>query len=105
MLLRKQPGILKKMTLINSDLTQDEILSEEDRRMLVKEVDIVFHCAATVRFDEKLRQAVNINVKSTKYLLDMAREMSNLKVTTADHIKPLLRVSHFFTTNISLIIY
>ncbi|KAK6633684.1 hypothetical protein RUM44_004291 [Polyplax serrata] len=79
MLLRKQPGILKKMTLINSDLTQDEILSEEDRRMLVKEVDIVFHCAATVRFDEKLRQAVNINVKSTKYLLDMAREMSNLK--------------------------
>ena len=81
MLLRKYPNCIEKIKLINSDLSQDEILSPEDRKKLIKDVSIVIHCAATVRFDEKLRHAFKTNVNSTKYFLTMAKEMKNLKVS------------------------
>ena len=55
-------------------------LSLNDRETLRNKVNIIFHCAATVRFDEKLRQAVNINVRGTKLMLLFAKEMKNLKV-------------------------
>ena len=55
-------------------------LSLNDREILRDNVNIIFHCAATVRFDEKLRQAVNINVRGTKLMLLFAKEMKNLKV-------------------------
>ncbi|KAJ8982208.1 hypothetical protein NQ317_013510 [Molorchus minor] len=54
-------------------------LGEEDRNILIKEVDIVFHVAATVRFDEKLKTAIRINVKATRDLLRLARQMPRLK--------------------------
>ncbi|KAJ8982209.1 hypothetical protein NQ317_013511 [Molorchus minor] len=44
-------------------------LGEEDRNILIKEVDIVFHVAATVRFDAKLKTAIRINIKATRDLL------------------------------------
>ncbi|KAJ4443297.1 hypothetical protein ANN_04965 [Periplaneta americana] len=49
--------------------------------LLAEEVDVVFHCAATVRFDEKLRFAVGINVRGTESVLQLAREMRRLKTT------------------------
>ena len=54
-------------------------LSEEDRRTLTNNVHIIFHCAATVRFDEVLDVAVNINVRGTKCILDLAKETKNIK--------------------------
>lgn len=54
-------------------------LSVEDRE-LIKDSHIVFHGAATVRFDDKLRFAVNINVRGTKEILLLCRQMPNLKV-------------------------
>jgi len=41
------------------------------------------HSAATVRFDEHLRKAVNINIIALKDILKMSQEMRNLKVGTA----------------------
>lgn len=35
--------------------------------------------AATVRFDEHLKTAVSINIKATKYLLQLSKNMSKLK--------------------------
>ena len=55
-------------------------LSEDDRAVLVRDINIIFHCAATVRFNEKLRTAICINILGTKYMLDLAREMPHLKV-------------------------
>ncbi|XP_054280185.1 fatty acyl-CoA reductase wat-like isoform X2 [Macrosteles quadrilineatus] len=54
-------------------------LSDQDRCLLVSKVSIVIHAAATVRFDERLSLAVDINVRGTQEMLDLAREMSNLK--------------------------
>lgn len=53
-------------------------LSEEDRQMLTQKVNIVFHSAATVRFDEPLKVAVNLNLQGTDRILDLCLEMLNL---------------------------
>lgn len=52
-----------------------------DRFTLTTNVHIVFHAAATVRFDEKLKLSVNINVHGTKELLDLCGHMEQLKVS------------------------
>lgn len=59
-------------------------ISAHDREVLSKSVNIVFHVAATVRFDEKLNIAMGINVQGTKAILDLCRGME--KLVTAVHI-------------------
>lgn len=43
---------------------------------------IVFNVVASVKFNEKLRDAVEINVLGTKKILDLAMGIKNLKVCT-----------------------
>jgi fatty acyl-CoA reductase len=73
---------MRKVVLITGDFEKPGLgLIEGDRSVLVREVDVIFHCAATVRFNAKLWNAVSINILGTKYMLDMAREMPHLKVS------------------------
>lgn len=51
----------------------------ETIKSLYFQVNIVFHAAATVRFNENLKLAVAINIKGTETVMKMAREMTNLK--------------------------
>lgn len=51
-----------------------------DRQTLMSNVHVVFHAAATVRFDEKLRLAVNINVHGTRELIELCAHMQQLQV-------------------------
>ena len=68
--------------MITGDFEKPGIgLSEVDRAVLVREVNMIFHLAATVRFDVKLLNAVSTNILGTKNMLDMAREMPHLKVS------------------------
>lgn len=49
---------------------------------------IVFNIVASVKFNEKLRDAIEINVLGTKKILDLVMEMENLKVRgTAGYIR------------------
>lgn len=67
---------------MNGDVSLPDLgLNENDREMLVNEVDVIFHCAATVRFDEPLKQAAYINVRASIELLKMAKEMKQLRVS------------------------
>ncbi|XP_011193623.2 fatty acyl-CoA reductase wat [Zeugodacus cucurbitae] len=54
-------------------------ISAEDRQVLITEVNVVIHLAATVRFDEPLHKAVRLNVRATLDLLELAKEMQNLE--------------------------
>ena len=45
-------------------------LSEEDRSLVTRDTNVVFHVAATVRFDEKLSKSIAINVRGTKVFND-----------------------------------
>lgn len=68
--------------MINGDIEQPGLgISTEDREKLSEEVNVIFHGAATVRFDEKLRIAVGINVLGTREILKLAKSVKNLKVS------------------------
>ncbi|XP_023160221.1 fatty acyl-CoA reductase wat-like [Drosophila hydei] len=54
-------------------------LNVNDRNLLIDNVDIVFHMAATVRFDEKLKTALKINVHGAYDIMKLCKEMKNLK--------------------------
>lgn len=75
------PKYYHKVSGISGDCTLFDLgLSINDRKKLINEVNIIFHGAATVRFDEHIRVAMTINVLGTKELLKLAKEVVNLKV-------------------------
>lgn len=53
-------------------------IAADERQQLIDRVNIVFHVAATVRFDEKLRLALGINVAGTREIMLLAREVRHL---------------------------
>lgn len=75
------PKYRHKIVAVAGDCSQGGLgLTIQDRQMLISNANIVFHAAATVRFDEKLRLAVSINVQGTKEVLELCRQMVKLKV-------------------------
>ncbi|KAM9278658.1 fatty acyl-CoA reductase 1 isoform 2-T3 [Morus bassanus] len=77
----EQPDFRAKIVVVTSELTQPELnLSESDKKKLIECINIIFHCAATVRFNETLRDAVQLNVTATQQLLFLAQRMKNLEV-------------------------
>lgn len=75
------PSYRDKIKAINGDCGTTGLgMTSKDILTLADEVNIVFHVAATVRFDEKLRIAIAINVNGTGDVLDLCRQMRKLKV-------------------------
>ncbi|EFN86604.1 putative fatty acyl-CoA reductase CG5065 isoform X1 [Harpegnathos saltator] len=73
------PGALDKIIPVKGDMGMPELgLQPDDKDMLIQRVNIVFHVAATVRFDEPLKVAVNLNIKGTDRILDLCKCMKNL---------------------------
>ncbi|NXK73567.1 FACR1 reductase, partial [Amazona guildingii] len=74
------PNFHEKIKPINAELTQPKLaISAEDEEELLTRINIVFHCAATVRFDEPLKHALQLNALGTQRLLELARQMQNLE--------------------------
>lgn len=44
-------------------------------------VDIVFHVAATVRFNEQLKDAANLNTFGTQRVMELCTEIKGIKVS------------------------
>lgn len=71
----------EKVTIISGDCSLPGLgISPEERELLKDQTNIVIHGAATVRFDEKLKIAIAINVSGTKEMLLLAKEILHLKV-------------------------
>lgn len=77
-----QPKFRHQIVAIAGDCSQPNLgMFSQDRDILIREVSIVFHVAATVRFDEKLKLAMAINVRSARDILYLCKEITNLKVS------------------------
>ncbi|EFN65009.1 Fatty acyl-CoA reductase 1 [Camponotus floridanus] len=86
----EQPSALNKLIPIASDVSVEGLgLLPSDREMLIEKVNIIFHVAASVRFDDNLRKAIFNNTRSTRDLCILATEMKKLVV--------LLHVSSTYT--------
>ncbi|KAJ8956341.1 hypothetical protein NQ318_015079 [Aromia moschata] len=79
--LQKQtPAWRDKVVPVAGDCSLPDLnLRDQDKKLLTAEVDIIFHVAATVRFDEKLKMATFINVRATRDMLRLARQIPHLK--------------------------
>ncbi|XP_019879594.1 fatty acyl-CoA reductase wat-like [Aethina tumida] len=54
-------------------------LTLHDQKTLIDEVNVIFHVAATVKFDEKLKLAVAINVRGPRDMIELSKRMKQLK--------------------------
>ncbi|KAL6426748.1 hypothetical protein ACFW04_009232 [Cataglyphis niger] len=76
----EKPQILKKVIPLNGDICSDNLgLTNEQREHLINEVNVVFHCAATLRLEAKLKDAVEMNLIGTKRVLNLVKEMKHLQ--------------------------
>uniref|UniRef100_A0A8C6T5B0 Fatty acyl-CoA reductase n=1 Tax=Neogobius melanostomus TaxID=47308 RepID=A0A8C6T5B0_9GOBI len=74
------PDFHEKIIPISSELMQPGLaISPEDVERLSACINIVFHCAATIRFDEPLKHALQLNVIATQQLLSLAQQMHHLE--------------------------
>ncbi|XP_030756623.1 fatty acyl-CoA reductase wat-like isoform X1 [Sitophilus oryzae] len=77
------PDYRKKLVGLSGDIAEPGLgLSEESKKLIMDRVNIIYHAAATVRFDEKLKTAVNINIKGTKEALELAKKCKKFDVFT-----------------------
>lgn len=71
-----------KVIAIPGDISLPELgISELDMQILINEVNIVFHSAATVKFDEPLKTSVEFNVLGTRRVIQLCHKMPQLKVS------------------------
>ncbi|KAJ9587815.1 hypothetical protein L9F63_018739 [Diploptera punctata] len=75
-----RPDFLSKVRLICGDCRNPCLgLSAEDVNLLKQKLNFIFHIAATVRFDQHIHTAYDINVGATVDLIQIAKEAQNLK--------------------------
>lgn len=76
----EKPQLLKKVIPMNGDVCLSDLgITDQQRELLINEVHVVFHFAATLRLEAKLKDAIEMNTIGTKKLLDLAREMKHLE--------------------------
>ncbi|KAI5721993.1 hypothetical protein M8J76_002099 [Diaphorina citri] len=74
------PAFRDKISAVAGDISLPGLgLSGQDRERLIDSVTVVLHGAATVRFDEQIRTAVQINILGVRSMLELAKEMKHLK--------------------------
>ncbi|CAH2056135.1 unnamed protein product, partial [Iphiclides podalirius] len=87
------PKFRHKVVVVPADCEAAGLgLTLSDRQMLTEKVNIIFHSAATVKFDEHLRAALVTNVRAPLHLLRLARDMKGLDVLM--HISTAYSNSH-----------
>ncbi|XP_030756630.1 fatty acyl-CoA reductase wat-like [Sitophilus oryzae] len=77
------PDFRKKVVGINGNFEESDLgLCEKSRNLIADKVNIIFHVAATVRFDEKIKTAVAVNIKGTREMVKIAKSCKKLDVFT-----------------------
>lgn len=84
----KTPDVMSKLVFVAGDINEPNIgLDEKDSKILQETVHIVFHVAATVRFNEPLQDAANLNTFGTQRVMELSTKMKHLKVNFMDALE------------------
>ncbi|XP_037953609.1 putative fatty acyl-CoA reductase CG5065 [Teleopsis dalmanni] len=74
------PKRLEKLVCLKGNIESDDFgLSNTDKKILCTQVNVIFHSAATVRFNERLKVAAQVNAIGTWHLLELCKQMPQLK--------------------------
>lgn len=72
---------MDKIVAVAGDLTLPGLgISQTDLQSIIDEVSVVFNSAASVRFDDDLKDALETNVKGPRQLLVICQRIKNLEV-------------------------
>ncbi|XP_064480324.1 putative fatty acyl-CoA reductase CG5065 isoform X1 [Ornithodoros turicata] len=78
---QERPESFQKIVVLDGDLTLPDLgLKPQDRALLISKVNVVIHSAATVKFDEPIKNAVRMNLNGTRKIINLCNEMEDLKV-------------------------
>lgn len=100
------PEQLNKIEFIDSDISIDNLnMCKKDQDELIEKVNVIFHCAATINFNDPLKIAVNTNTTGIKRVLDFASKMKNLKAfvhmsTAFSHCYQIDMEERYYNTNL-----
>uniref|UniRef100_A0A2A4JYT4 Fatty acyl-CoA reductase n=1 Tax=Heliothis virescens TaxID=7102 RepID=A0A2A4JYT4_HELVI len=77
----KKPDFMDKIVPVEGDIAELGLgINEKVYSEMTEEVNVIFHMAATVNFDEPLQQAGLINVRGTWEVMELGRRCKNLKL-------------------------
>ncbi|XP_062560807.1 putative fatty acyl-CoA reductase CG8306 [Armigeres subalbatus] len=80
LLQQSSSDIFRKLHAVAGDVGEENLgLSSEDRSMLAQKINVVIHSAATLDFQATLRPTVQINLLGTRRVMQLCREMQQLK--------------------------
>ncbi|XP_070493146.1 putative fatty acyl-CoA reductase CG8306 [Chironomus tepperi] len=75
----KSPDVFQKLIAVSGDVGEENLgLSASDRELLVNNVNIVIHSAATLDFQAALRPTVMINLLGTRQVMELCKQVKNL---------------------------
>lgn len=84
------PKVLDKIKIVQGDVCEPNLgMSMADRKLIAEKASIIFHSAADVRFDRRLIDAYNTNLRGSKWVLDFASEFKKLDVSELFSFKSL----------------
>lgn len=76
----EKPDALEKLVAIPGDISLPLLGISKKSFKAMENVSLVIHSAATVRFDEPIRVAINLNVSATYETIKVASKFKNLEL-------------------------
>ncbi|XP_075988806.1 putative fatty acyl-CoA reductase CG5065 [Anticarsia gemmatalis] len=75
----RNPRQLDKLVAVAGDVSQPHLGLDNEAIASLREVSIVFHSAATLKFDEPMPVAIQQNVRSVERALDLCDKLPNIQ--------------------------
>lgn len=80
-LMRKDPNYIKRIQVVEGNTRELNVgLSDEAQADLCENVDLIFHVAADVRFDNTLKELSLVNLRGTREILKLAERCKKLQM-------------------------
>ncbi|GMS80883.1 hypothetical protein PENTCL1PPCAC_3059, partial [Pristionchus entomophagus] len=99
---RKFPERLRKVVVIEGDITEDDFgISSVNLDRVLSETSVVFHCAATVKFNDSLKNSSELNVKGVTRMIALCHRMP--KLTDVNKLLTVCWLSHFIAGTLTLL--
>ncbi|XP_026465078.1 fatty acyl-CoA reductase 1-like [Ctenocephalides felis] len=74
------PSAFEKVFAVTGDVTSLQLgLNDQDKKLVLTS-HVVFHAAASVRFDDPLKKAILMNTRGTREMMELMLQMPNLVV-------------------------
>ncbi|XP_054165727.1 fatty acyl-CoA reductase 1-like [Oppia nitens] len=71
--------VKNKVTPVEGDITSEGLgFSDSDLQSICDNVNVVFHCAASVKFDAPLKESLDYNVFATKQVINLCKQIKQL---------------------------